>query len=103
MSKWVMTLSFYIEMEEMSMDAKYMYLCAVEVGDHLYAGIIDSPIVSPGDLVDLDNGERGIVTRVAFTDTESDEYKLFTDFVSVDEITAVYRCRWNKTEESEEQ
>lgn len=85
------------------MDAKYIYLCAVEVGDHLYAATIETPMVSPGDLVDLDNGERGIVTRMVFTDTESDDYKLFTDFVSVDEITAVYHCRWNKTEESEEQ
>ena len=85
------------------MDAKYRYLCAVEVGDHLYAATIECARVSCGDLVDLDNGERGIVTRVAFTDTESDEYKLFTDFVSVDEITAVYSCTWNKTEESEEQ
>lgn len=85
------------------MDEKYKYLCAVEVGDHLYAGIIKSSRVSAGDLVDLDNGMRGSVTRVAFTDTESDEYKLFTDFVSVDEITAVYRCRWNKSEESEDE
>lgn len=83
------------------MNAKYKYLCTVEVSGKPYAATIEASRVSPGDLVDLDNGIRGTVARVAFVDTESEEYKLFTDFVAVDEIAAVYRCTWNNIEESE--
>ena len=84
------------------MDTKYVYLCSVEVGDKLYAATIEYPMVSRGDLVVLDNGVRGTVSSAVFTDTESDGYKLFTDFVAVDEIVAVYRCSWNLNEESED-
>ena len=84
------------------MDAKYLYLCAVEVGDRLYAATIENHDVFPGDLVDLSAGIRGTVIRMVFIDTESSEYSIFTDFVAVDEIVKVYHHTWSKTEESEE-
>ena len=85
------------------MDANYKYLCAIEAGDSLYAALIDSAEVHPGDLVILDNGVQGYAKRVVFVDVSSQDYAIFTDFVAVDEIVKVYHHWWSKNEESEEQ
>lgn len=85
------------------MDDKYCYICTVEAGDSLYAASLPCRDVFPGDLVTLDSGMQGIVKRVVFWDTTTEDYALLTDFVAVDEIVEVYRHVWSKAEESEEQ
>ena len=79
----------------------FKYICAVAAGDRLYAAAVDRPMVCEGDLVILDNGVQGYVTRVAFMDAESEEFAILQDFVPLDEIEKVFRLRWDRDEEKE--
>ena len=84
------------------MDAKYKYLCEVKSGVRIHAATTSDCIAFVGDLVVLNNGERGTVAKVVIVNTEDEDYAIFTDFVQVHEIVEVYRRTWGKEKESEE-
>lgn len=82
-------------------ERKYVELLTVKVGESLKVARAGSGIADEGSLVNLDNGEIGIVVATMFCEDGGNNYNFVANLVPVCEITAAYRCNWTQEETNE--
>lgn len=82
-------------------ERKYVDLLTVKVGESLKVARAGGGIADEGSLVNLDNGESGIVVATMFCEDGGDKYSFVANLVPIHEITAAYRCNWSREDPNE--